>query len=178
MGRGVNPQPESLLKRVGQMAMAMLVLDAWEYFWHRWTHESQFLYKHVHAMHHYMVVPYSYGGQYLHLIDAFVGQLLGSLVSLVICDMAPVTAMIFFSVLAVKNVDDHCSRWFPGCNPVHRFLGNNVAFHAVHHQLQGFKYNYSIHFLITWDLLLGTYLPYTIEERKGGGYEIRTAKDD
>ncbi|XP_078442561.1 sphinganine C4-monooxygenase 2-like [Wolffia australiana] len=177
-GSGLSKEPASYLKITWQFAVAMLVLDAWEYFWHRWTHENQFLFKHFHAVHHHLIVPYCYGGQHLHLVDAFVGQLLGSFVSLIITGMSPRTATVFFSVLAVKVVDDHCSRWFPNCNPFHKYLSNNTAFHGVHHQLQGSKYNYSIHFLVTWDLLLGTYLPFTVEERKGGGYEIVTAKDD
>ncbi|XP_078442497.1 sphinganine C4-monooxygenase 1-like [Wolffia australiana] len=161
-----------------QLAIAMLVLDTWEYFMHRLMHENQYIFRNFHGMHHYLKVPYSYGGQYVHLVDAFIAQLMGSVISVELSGMSPTTSAVFFSLMSIKVVDDHCSRWFPKSNPLHRFLRNNVAFHGVHHQLPGFKYNYSIHFLSTWDVLLGTYLPYTVEEKKEGGYCIRTSKED
>ncbi|XP_078441612.1 sphinganine C4-monooxygenase 1-like isoform X2 [Wolffia australiana] len=165
--------------RIGrQLAVAMLVIDAWEYFSHRLMHESQFMFRNFHRIHHHLQVPYSYGAQYVHLVDAFVSQLVGSVVSVELSGMSAATSAVFFSLLAIKSVDDHCSRWFPRTNPFHRFFRNNVAFHCVHHQVQGFKYNYSTYFLPTWDVLLGTYLPYTVEERKEGGYHIRTLKED
>ncbi|CAA7403929.1 unnamed protein product [Spirodela intermedia] len=168
--------PPSLLRIAGQLASAMLIMDALEYIWHRWTHENRFLYKHVHAMHHQLIVPYAYGAQYVHPMDSLVGEVFGGLIATFFSGMSPTTAAVFFSLLSIKAVDDHCGLWFPN-HPIHRFMLNNAAFHTVHHQHYGVKHNYSVHFLATWDLLLGTYLPYSVEERKGGGYEIRTPKN-
>ncbi|XP_078442725.1 sphinganine C4-monooxygenase 1-like isoform X2 [Wolffia australiana] len=180
MGRGKKETKGGggVLHIGSQIAVALLVLDTWEYFWHRILHENDYLFKNFHAMHHFQKVPYSYGGQYVHPFDAFVGQLVGNALSVELSGMSSTTAAVFYSMLAIKNIDDHCSRWFPHCNVFQRFFRNNVAFHSVHHQLQGFNYNYSVHVLSTWDLLLGTYLPCTVEEKKGGGYRLRTAKDD
>ncbi|XP_078442509.1 sphinganine C4-monooxygenase 1-like [Wolffia australiana] len=175
--RGERKTRGGFVQITGQIAIALLVIDAWEYFWHRLTHENHFLFKHVHAMHHYQLVPYAYGAQYLNLVDAFMGQLLGSVVSVELSGMSKTTSAVFFCVLAVKVVDDHCSRWFPGVNPFHRYFLNNVAFHGLHHQLHGLKFNYSIHFLATWDVLLGTYLPFTVEKKKEGGYRIHALND-
>ncbi|CAA6667309.1 unnamed protein product [Spirodela intermedia] len=177
-GATVDAPSASLLQVAGQLAVAMLFMDGWEYFWHRWTHENKFLYKHVHAMHHLLIVPYAYGAQYIHPVDAFFGEIIGGFLSVFISGMSLRTTAVFFSLLTVKAVDDHCGQWFPHYNPIHRFMTNNTAFHTVHHQHQGMKHNYSVHFLSTWDLILGTYLPHSVEERKGGGYQIRTAKDD
>ncbi|MQM10986.1 hypothetical protein Taro_043887 [Colocasia esculenta] len=171
-----SAQSPSLLRVVGQMALAMLVMDCWEYFWHRWTHENKFLYKHVHAMHHHIIVPYSYGSQYIHPVDAVVGEILGGLVATLISGMSPRTAAVFFSLLTLKGLDDHCGMWFPN-HPIHRWMTNNAAFHSLHHQHVGIKYNYSVHYLATWDLLLGTYLPFSVEPRKEGGYQLQTEKD-
>jgi sterol desaturase/sphingolipid hydroxylase (fatty acid hydroxylase superfamily) len=49
--------------------------------------------------------------------------------------------------------------------------------HDVHHQLYGSKYNFSRPFFVLWDRILGTYMPYSIEKRVGGGFEARPTKD-
>ncbi|XP_078442601.1 sphinganine C4-monooxygenase 2-like [Wolffia australiana] len=174
----VNTQSTSLLQLLKQLSIGLLIMDGWEYLWHRIMHESEFLMKHVHAMHHELIVPYTYGAQYIHPLDSFVGGIVGASLALAATGMSPLTTTFFYSVLCIKALDDHCGRWFPNYNPIHRFLKNNAAFHAVHHMPRGMKYNYSVHLLPTWDLLLGTYLPFTVVPRTEGGYEIRTAKDE
>ncbi|XP_078435991.1 sphinganine C4-monooxygenase 1-like isoform X2 [Wolffia australiana] len=175
----VKPKAKAgYLQVAGQISMAMLIMDAWEYFWHRILHENEFLFKNFHALHHRLLVPYSYGAQYTDFFDAFVGQNLGGAVAMAVSGMSPMTSALFFSLISIKAVDDHCGMWLPNWNPMHRFLRNNVSFHSVHHQVYGFKYNYSIHFLATWDMLLGTYCPPGVEERKGGGYILGAAKED
>jgi sphinganine C4-monooxygenase len=39
-------------------------------------------------------------------------------------------------------VDDHCGLWLPG-NILQALFGNNSAYHDIHHQLYGNKYNFS-----------------------------------
>ncbi|CAA6667114.1 unnamed protein product [Spirodela intermedia] len=151
--------PPSLLRIAGQLASAMLIMDAWEHIWHRWTHENRFLYKHVHAMHHQLIVP-TLRRPHCHPLLRHVAN----------------DSHRLLQSSQHQGVDDHCGLWFPN-HPIHRFMSNNAAFHIIHHQHYGVKHNYSVHFLATWDLLLGTYLPYSVEERKGGGYEIRTPKN-
>ncbi|MQL96743.1 hypothetical protein Taro_029420 [Colocasia esculenta] len=169
----------ALLAAGWQLLIALLVMDAWQYWGHRYFHLNKFMYKHIHARHHRLIVPYAYGALYNHPLESFLLNTLGGAVALVLSGMSPRTSMIFFVLSTVKNVDDHCGLWFPG-HPFHKYLLNNSAFHAVHHQLYGNKYNFSTPFLVVWDKLLGTYLPCTVEERKGGGYEIRAPvmKDD
>lgn len=161
-----------------QLAVATLIMDASGYFWHRWTHENEFMMKHVHAMHHRLIVPYAYGTQYIHPIDSMFSDGAAGLLASYLSGMSPRTAAVYFSVVTLKGVDDHCGHWFPRSNPIHRFIPNNAASHTVHHQHQGFKHNYSVYFTLTWDMLLGTYLPFTVQRRKGGGYQIHTPKDD
>ncbi|CAN8305247.1 unnamed protein product [Cochlearia groenlandica] len=73
------------------------------------------------------------------------------------------TAIFFFSLATIKTVDDHCGLWLPG-NPFHIFFSNNSAFHDVHHQLYGSKYNFSQPFFVVWDRILGTYFPYSLDK--------------
>ncbi|MQL87817.1 hypothetical protein Taro_020362 [Colocasia esculenta] len=168
----------SLLRYPWQLTVGVLIMDAWGYFWHRLSHENRFLYKHVHSLHHRLVVPYAYGSQYQHPIDSFMADGVGSVLATLATGMSPRTATVFLALLTLKGVDDHCGLWLPG-SPTSR-LCNNGAMHAVHHQHHGIKSNYSVYFLVTWDKLFGTYMPYSVEEREGGGYQLRsgtTTKD-
>ncbi|KAG1334488.1 putative WRKY transcription factor 19 [Cocos nucifera] len=56
-------------------------------------------------------------------------------------------------------------------------FANNTAYHDIHHQLQGSKYNYSQPFFSIWDKILGTYMPYSLVARQEGGLEARPLKD-
>ncbi|CAN0923666.1 Sphinganine C4-monooxygenase 1 [Linum grandiflorum] len=127
---------------------------------HRYMHQNKFLYKHIHSQHHRLVVPYAYGALYNHPVEG----------------MSPRASIFFFSFATLKTVDDHCGLWLPG-NPFHLFFKNNTAYHDIHHQLYGTKYNFSQPFFVTWDRILGTYMPYSLEKRRGGGFEARPAKD-
>ncbi|MQM04294.1 hypothetical protein Taro_037090 [Colocasia esculenta] len=128
-------------------------------------------------MHHRLIAPYSYGALYTHPVDTFVGEMVGALMATHVSGMSPRMAGVFISLLSLKSLDDHCGMWFPN-HPIHRWMTNNTAFHILHHQNVGIKYNYSIFYFATWDRLLGTYLPFSVEPRKDGGYQLRTAKDE
>ncbi len=57
----------------------------------------------------------------------------------------------------VKTVLDHSGYRFP-VNPLHPLFPNNAAYHDTHHDLRGFRKNYSQPFFTHWDWLLGTYM--------------------
>ncbi|KAK6159958.1 hypothetical protein DH2020_003339 [Rehmannia glutinosa] len=82
--------------------------------------------------------------------------------------MSPRASIFFFSFATLKTVDDHCGLWLPG-NLFQMFFKNNSAYHDIHHQLYGNKYNFSQPFFVMWDRILGTYMPYKVEERIEGG---------
>jgi sterol desaturase/sphingolipid hydroxylase (fatty acid hydroxylase superfamily) len=60
---------------------AMVVLDAWQFAFHRLFHEVDWLYKHVHVWHHKMYVPFAYGGLYQHPFEMLIMDTLSGLVS-------------------------------------------------------------------------------------------------
>ncbi|MQL98661.1 hypothetical protein Taro_031362 [Colocasia esculenta] len=169
--------PLYLLRVAGQLAAAVLVYDAWLFWWHRATHESKFLYKHFHSVHHRLVVPYSYGAQCIHPIDSLFGDSVGAVMTSFVSGMSPTISAVFFTIVTLKGLDDHSGLWFPG-SPTSRFLSSNSALHAFHHQPHGIKYNYSNFLFTIWDRLLGTYMPCSVEEREGGGYVLRSSAKD
>ncbi|CAJ1976871.1 unnamed protein product [Sphenostylis stenocarpa] len=172
---GVVEQP-SIAKQILQFLIAMFVMDTWQYFVHRYMHQNKFLYRHVHSQHHRLVVPYAIGALYNHPIEGLLLDTIGGAISFLVSGMTARTAVMFFCFAVVKTVDDHCGLRLPG-NIFHLFFQNNTAYHDIHHQLQGLKYNYSQPFFSIWDKLLGTYMPFNLVKRPGGGFEARLAKE-
>ncbi|KAG5604097.1 hypothetical protein H5410_025589 [Solanum commersonii] len=97
---------------------------------------------------------------------------IGGALAFLVSSMSPRTSIFFFSFATIKTVVDHYGLWFPG-NLFHIFFKNNSAYHDIHHQLNGTKYNYSQPFFVTWDRILGTYMPYELERRPEGGFEAK-----
>lgn len=151
-------------------------MDTWQYFVHRYMHQNKFLYRHVHSQHHRLVVPYAIGALYNHPLEGLLLDTVGGAISFLVSGMTARTGVIFFCFAMVKTVDDHCGLWLPG-NIFHIFFQNNTAYHDIHHQLQGTKYNYSQPFFSIWDKILGTHMPYNLVKRAEGGFEARLMKD-
>ncbi|POO00297.1 Fatty acid hydroxylase [Trema orientale] len=171
---GVTIQP-SIPVQIVQIVIAMLVMDTWQYFVHRYMHQNKFLYRHVHSQHHRLVVPYAIGALYNHPLEGLLLDTFGGALSFLVSGMTARTAVIFFCFAVIKTVDDHCGFWLPG-NVFHLFFQNNTAYHDIHHQLQGLKYNYSQPFFPIWDKILGTYMPYNLVKRPEGGFEAKPIK--
>lgn len=172
----VRPQPSPLVIVV-QLIIAMVVMDTWQYFMHRYMHINKFLYKHIHSKHHSLVVPYAFGALFNHPLEGLILDTIGGALSFLVSGMTPRTAIFFFSFATIKTVDDHCGLWLPG-NILHILFSNNSAYHDIHHQLYGSKYNFSQPFFVMWDKILGTYMPYSLVERKEGGFEAQPIKKD
>lgn len=166
----------SIPVQIMQITIAMVVMDTWQYFVHRYMHQNKFLYRHIHSQHHRLVVPYAIGALYNHPLEGLLLDTFGGAISFLISGMTARTAVIFFCFAVVKTVDDHCGLWLPG-NIFHIVFQNNTAYHDIHHQLQGLKYNYSQPFFPIWDKILGTYKPYRLIKRPEGGFEARLIKD-
>ncbi|KAK4764440.1 hypothetical protein SAY87_013878 [Trapa incisa] len=166
----------SILVLARKFITAMVILDTWQYFMHRYMHINKFLYKHVHSQHHRLVVPYAFGALYNHPLEGLLLDTVGGAISFLLSGMSPRMSIFFFSFATIKTVDDHCGLWLP-FNIFHVFFSNNAAYHDVHHQFYGSKYNFSQPFFVAWDRILGTHMPYTLEQRKGGGLEARPTKE-
>ncbi|KAH6763132.1 sphingoid base hydroxylase 2 [Perilla frutescens var. hirtella] len=159
-----------------QLLVGMMVLDTWQYFMHRYMHQNKFLYKHIHSQHHRLVVPYAFGALYNHPLEGLLLDTIGGALAFLVSGMSPRASIFFFSFATLKTVDDHCGLWLPG-NLFHVFFRNNSAYHDIHHQLYGNKYNFSQPFFVMWDRILGTYMPYSLEKKSSGGFEARPSKE-
>ncbi|KAL0327180.1 UNVERIFIED_CONTAM: Sphinganine C4-monooxygenase 1 [Sesamum angustifolium] len=137
---------------------------------------QQVLVRHIHSQHHRLVVPYAFGALYNHPFEGLLLDTIGGALAFLVSGMSPRASIFFFSFATLKTVDDHCGLWLPG-NLFHIFFRNNSAYHDIHHQLYGNKYNFSQPFFVMWDRILGTYMPYSLEKRTNGGFEARPTKD-
>ncbi|PKA46350.1 Sphinganine C(4)-monooxygenase 2 [Apostasia shenzhenica] len=153
----------------------MVVIDTWQYFVHRTLHMNSFLYKHIHSKHHKLIVPYACGAQYLHPLEGLFFDGLAGTLAFVASGMTPRTATFFISFATVKAIDDHSELWV-SWNPLHLLFRNNSAYHRIHHQPYGMKFNFSNPFFVTWDKLLGTSFAYSLQDRAAGGLEVRPSK--
>jgi len=155
--------------------MAMVIEDAWQYFGHRYMHANKFLFRHVHSTHHSLVAPYAYGALYKNPAEFFLLDVAAGSLAFVFSGMTPRTAIYFFTFATVKTVDVHCALWMPW-NPLQFLFANNCAYHDVHHQLNGHKFNFAQPFFVAWDKILGTHMPFAVVERRGGGFQVRPVK--
>ncbi|KAF3331751.1 sphinganine C(4)-monooxygenase 1-like protein [Carex littledalei] len=175
-GSGVpKPNPPMYIIAL-QFLVGAFVLDTWQYFMHRYLHINKFLYKHLHSTHHMLVVPYAYGTLYNHPLEGLLMDTIGGILAFLVSGMTESVGVFFFSFVTIKAVDVHTGVWWP-YNIFHFFSPNTSAYHDVHHQLYGTKFNYAQPFFISWDKIMGTYMPFSLEKRKEGGYTVRPIKD-
>ncbi|KAJ7115805.1 sphingosine hydroxylase [Mycena epipterygia] len=138
-----------------QFAVAIFIVDTWQYFLHRYMHMNKFLYRHFHSWHHRLYVPYAFGALYNHPVEGFVLDSLGTVIAEALSGMSTRQAALLFSIATFKTVDDHCGYRFP-FDPLQMMSRNNADYHDIHHQKIGIKSNFAQPFCIHWDVLLGT----------------------
>jgi sphinganine C4-monooxygenase len=138
-----------------QFFIAILVVDTWQYFWHRGMHLNKYLYTTFHSRHHRLYVPYAYGALYNHPVEGFLLDTLGTAVAYLLSSMTTRQSMWFFTISTIKTVDDHCGYALPW-DPLQLITSNNAGYHDIHHQSWGIKTNFSQPFFTFWDRFMGT----------------------
>lgn len=138
-----------------QFAIAIAVIDTWQYFLHRLMHTSKWCYRNFHSRHHRLQAPYAYGALYNHPLEGFVGDTLGTGLAYFVSGMSTRQAMILFTLATVKTIDDHSGYDIPW-DPFKKLTSNNAHYHNIHHQSWGMKTNFAQPFFTFWDDLMGT----------------------
>ncbi|XP_047072514.1 sphinganine C4-monooxygenase 1-like [Lolium rigidum] len=174
-GRG-RATATSYLTAARQIAVAVVVFDAYRYAWHRLAHRNRFIYRHLHSWHHRIVVPYAFGAIYGHPLEALIADTAGGSLAVLasgLSSSSPCATAVFLTLCTVQGIDIHC-----GLSLLPRrlrWVWNGAAHHGVHHLPRGVRHNFSDLFFVTWDMVFGTHLPYAVEERPGGeGLMLRT----
>jgi sphinganine C4-monooxygenase len=141
--------------QIVQYAVAMVILDTWQYFLHRAMHQNKWLYTTFHVRHHRLYVPYAYGALYNHPFEGFLLDTLGAGFAYIVVGMTCRQSMWFFTCSTIKTIDDHCGYSIPW-DPLQLITSNNAGYHDIHHQSWGIKNNFSQPFFTWWDHYCGT----------------------
>lgn len=103
----------------------------------------------MHSYHHRIYVPYAYGALYNTLTEAFVVDTIGTTLTFWLTGLSERQAIWFATLSLIKAVHDHCGYELP-YNPLDMISKNNTAYHDIHHQAWGMKYNFSQVYLTIW----------------------------
>lgn len=137
--------------------VAILILDTWQYWWHRAMHTNKWLYRNFHSHHHRLYVPYAFGALYNHPIEGLLLDTIGAGLGYLITGMTTKESIFFYAFSTAKTVDDHCGYLLP-IDPLQMFFSNNARYHDIHHQSYGIKKNFSQPYFTFWDKICGTYM--------------------
>ena len=122
------------------------------YWWHRWRHESDFLWLHFHQIHHSPQRIEVITSFYKHPLEMTVNSIIGSLLVYALLGLDVKAGAIYTMFTALGEFFYHTNvntpRWIG-------YIFQRPEMHRVHHQYDRHKNNYGD--FVCWDMLFGTY---------------------
>jgi sterol desaturase/sphingolipid hydroxylase (fatty acid hydroxylase superfamily) len=122
------------------------------YWWHRWRHESQFLWRHFHQIHHSPQRLEVITSFYKHPLEMMVNSIIGSLLVYTTLGLNAEAGAIYTFFTAIGEFFYHTNVKTP------QWVGTifqRPEMHRIHHEYQKHKNNYGD--IVWWDMLFGTY---------------------
>lgn len=136
----------------GQIVGGFLVLQAGVYAWHRTMHNVDYLWYHVHQMHHSAERVDIWGAFWFHPLDSIGFAALGSLMLVGVLGVGAEAAIAVNLMAAFCSMFQHANIRTP------QWLGYFITrpeSHALHHERGQHRYNYGD---VPWfDMLFGTF---------------------
>ncbi len=133
------------------------------YWWHRWRHESDVLWRIFHQIHHSPQRLETITSFYKHPIEMIVNSILGSLIVYTLLGLSLQAGAIYTAFTALGEFFYHMNVRTP------QWVGyvfQRPEMHRIHHEHERHKNNYGD--IVWWDMLFGTYAnPRTWEGRCG-----------
>ena len=136
----------------GGALVGILVYELVHYWYHRFAHQWDWLWRAGHQMHHSAESMDAFGAYYLHPVDTFNFTTISSLVFFPLLGLSVEAGVIGALFLTFNAMFQHMSMSTP------RWLGYIVQrpeSHSVHHGKGIHRYNYSD--LPVWDMVFGTF---------------------
>lgn len=138
------------------------------YWWHRWRHESVWLWRLFHQIHHSPQRLEVITSFYKHPGEMVFNSVLGSLLVYTLLGLSPEAGAIYTLCTALGEFFYHTNVRTP------RWVGyvfQRPEMHRIHHQHGRHKHNYGD--IVWWDMLFGTYEnPPTWDDRCGFDDEL------
>jgi sterol desaturase/sphingolipid hydroxylase (fatty acid hydroxylase superfamily) len=122
------------------------------YWWHRWRHESDFLWRTLHQIHHSAQRIEVATSFYKHPVEMIINSVIGSLLVYTLLGLSVEAASIYTFFTAVGEFFYHTNvrspRWVG-------YLFQRPEMHRIHHEYGRHRNNYGD--FVWWDMLFGTY---------------------
>lgn len=132
--------------------IAYLIATFVFYWWHRWRHESDLLWRMFHQIHHSPQRIEIVTSFYKHPLEMIVNSIIGSVLVYTVLGLTVEGAAIYTACTAIGEFFYHANLRTP------HWIGwffQRPEMHRIHHQYQRHRNNYGD--LVCWDLLFGTY---------------------
>jgi len=122
------------------------------YWWHRWRHESDFLWRHFHQIHHSARRIEVITSFYKHPLEMTVNSIIGSLLVYSLLGLNPEAGAVYTLCTALGEFFYHTNiktpKWVG-------YIFQRPEMHRIHHEYEKHKSNYGD--IVWWDMLFGTY---------------------
>ncbi|GAB2941561.1 sterol desaturase family protein [Hymenobacter coalescens] len=144
-----------LSAHVGPVAgglLAYLVATFVFYWWHRWRHRVDFLWRHFHQIHHSPQRLEVITSFYKHPVEMVVNSLLGTLLVFTLLGLSPAAGAVYTLCTALAEFFYHTNVRTP------QWVGyvfQRPEMHRIHHEYERHTHNYGD--IVWWDMLFGTY---------------------
>lgn len=161
--------------------LAVLGYDTWNYWQHRWLH-TDFMFRHVHWVHHRVGNPTAFATFAAHPIETFIGNAF-FILFVVFVPIHPLALAAAGAYLFAYGTLCHLGyEFFPRWVARHPVLGwfNNATYHNLHHSRAGCNF---AGWFVHWDRLLGTGDPGyydafdAVPRRRAGAVGLRAAAE-
>jgi sterol desaturase/sphingolipid hydroxylase (fatty acid hydroxylase superfamily) len=136
----------------GSTLVGYFVVTFVYYWWHRWRHESPFLWRAFHQVHHSVERVEILASFYKHPLEVLVNGLLSSAILYLACGLGRDAAVLAVTLTGLAELVYH---WNVRTPYWLGFLFQRPESHCVHHQLGHHTQNFAD--LPLWDMLFGTF---------------------
>lgn len=160
-----RPFPADRLGVTGGAAVGYLAITFVYYWWHRWRHESPFLWRWFHQVHHSPQRIEIITSFYKHPFELFANGLLSSFILYLLVGLGPAAAS---NAVLISGLAELFYHWNVRTPHWLGYIVQRPESHCVHHQEGLHWHNFSD--LPLWDMLFGTfYNPRHWQSRCGLG---------
>ncbi len=143
---------EAALGTAGGAVLGYFVITFVYYWWHRWRHESQFLWNHLHQVHHSAQRIEIITAFYKHPAEILVNSLLSSAILYLGLGLGPQAASLAILMTGLGELFYH---WNVKTPYWIGFVFQRPESHCIHHKQGWHRQNFSD--LPLWDMLFGTF---------------------
>jgi sterol desaturase/sphingolipid hydroxylase (fatty acid hydroxylase superfamily) len=122
------------------------------YWWHRWRHQSDFLWRHFHQIHHSAQRIEVITSFYKHPVEMLVNSIIGSLLVYTLLGLNMEAGAVYTLCTALGEFFYHTNiktpKWVG-------YIFQRPEMHRIHHEYEKHTSNYGD--IVWWDMLFGTY---------------------